>query len=250
MSSFSSSTQFITSPDLVEQSLGSETIIYNPLDARAHCLDVVSSRIFCYCKQPRTLEEVAVEIALPTETTSTRLSELVSLGILFVPVEQDNEQSRRSFLKTLASAAAAATVLSVNVPAPSSAASCAADNTCSGNSEPLCTACSPPGCASIVTQVYLSFVNSVNDIQGGTFCTPIGINAFSCQAIFHAVNSDCLTAKTQAEASTADRNIAYYCCSATQANCITLAQCQDNRPAAIGLACCRGGNCTNAGTCV
>lgn len=210
-------------------------------------MDETSSRIYRLCEKPVNFETLLRQFSDSPEQLESRLAALLDHGL--IEMEEANSQPqapRREFLKT----AAKIGVLSVMLPIPAAAASCASSaNSCdSTGAAALCATCNPAGgCNGIVVKQFKGFITG--DLAGSNFCGVPGVNTLSaCDGTSHAVNSDCNTAKTQAEVQSGFGTVyTYYCCSTTPATCVGQAQCANG--VGIGSPCCNGGTCTAGGTC-
>lgn len=241
---FSKYISFTQKVSALKQEIGKEILFYNSDSNEAHALDETSSQIYRLCEKSVNFETLHRQFSDSPEELEARLAALLDHGL--IEIEETNslpQAPRREFLKT----AAKIGVLSVMLPIPAAAASCASSaNTCDdAGATPLCTSCNPAGgCNGIVVKQFKAY--STGDLAGGSLCGVPGVNTLSvCDGTNHAVNADCNTAKKEGDNG---GNYTYYCCSTTPATCTSIAQCASG--IGTNTACCTGGICTPGGTCM
>jgi len=113
---------------LTIQELPEETLVFDHINQKAHCLNQTSRQVWKLCDGQTSLAEAAHRLELPEVAVGLALEQLERRRLLqgpVVPFTEENRRTRRDLLKKLAAAALALPVI-MTIKAPSAWASASA----------------------------------------------------------------------------------------------------------------------------
>lgn len=205
--------------DLGVTRLESELIVFDPVSAKAHCLNSLGARLFTACQEGTPLEQLREELS--EDEIEAALAELENLGFL---VEDSQSVGRRQFLEKVGVGLASVVVASVAAPKPAAAASCVRCRLDTVTKFPCdCATCGQP--CSFSAAVSCTDPASGPCLGGGAICCfeylrsgaapppgePLCFNEnlgdYGCRPVAATFSTNCSTARNIV----AD-GLLYYCC--------------------------------------
>lgn len=157
--------------NLVIEELADETLVYDLLSNKAHCLNRTASRVFRHCDGRTSLASVTkmlqgeVDKRLTRDAVLLAIDRLEKSGLLQEPVQSGNREqpTRREVIRKLGWAAAVSLPLVTSIVAPTaaSAATCIPADQCS------LTTCNQP-------------CHSTGNTDCTKICRPRGDKLFNC----------------------------------------------------------------------